>query len=290
MGMLYRRKERDPVTGALIERGPWWMKYYDEGKPIYQSTGKLEKREATLTLRKAEAKVAQGQREAPILHRIKFDDLVEDLKLDYELKGPKTWSRREEHLEHLRPMFGGMRVKAITTPRLQAYILKRQGERAAPATINRELDCLHKMMVLGVRQSPPKVGHIPHFPKLRENNIREGFLEHDEFLAVRGAAPNHLKVAMTIAYYTGMRMREIISERGLRWDQVNLEEWSIRLSSSQTKTKIRRVIYMCGDFLKVIQRAKELRDMDYPHVHSSAIEMENRSRTLSMVGNSPVSG
>src|SRR5215472_13879246 len=264
MGMLYRRKVRDPVTGVLVERGPWWMKYYDGGKPIYQSTGKLEKREATLLLRKAEAKVAEGQREAPRIHRTRFDDLVEDLRREYEFKGLKTWSRREEHLAHLRPMFGGMKVKAITTSRFQAYVLKRQGEGASPATINRELDCLHKMMVLGARQSPPKVGQIPHFPKLSEDNIREGFLEHDEFLAVRGAAPDHVKVAMTIAYYTGMRMREIISERGLRWDQVKIDEGSIRLSSSQTKTKAPRVIYMCEDFLKVIRIAKMLRDRDYP--------------------------
>src|SRR5512146_2275042 len=125
MGMLYRRKVRDPVTGELVEQGPWWMKYYDGGKPIYQSTGKMEKREATSILRKAEAKVAEGQREAPLIHRTKFDDLVEDLRLEYEIKGLKTWSRREEHLQRLRPMFGGMRVKAITTSRLQAYILKR---------------------------------------------------------------------------------------------------------------------------------------------------------------------
>ena len=189
---------------------------------------------------------------------------MEDLKREYQLKGLKTWSRREQHLAHLRPVFWGMRVKAITTPKLQDYILKRQREEAAPATINRELDCLHRMFVLGARRSPPKVGQIPHFPKLKEDNVREGFLEHDEFLCVRGAAPDHLKVAMTIAYYTGMRMREIISERGLRWDQVNLEERSIRLSQSQTKTKSPRVIYMTEDFLKVIRKAKDLRDRDYP--------------------------
>jgi integrase len=273
MGMLYRKyvwdkttrgPVRDSATDEPVRGGLWWMKYYDNGKPICRSTGKLEKREALLVLRKAEARVAEGQREAPLIHRIKFEDLIEDLKREYQLKDLKTWCLREQHLARLHPMFGGMRVKAITTPRLQDYILKRQREGAASATINRELDCLHRMMVLGVRQSPPKVGPIPHFPKLTEDNVREGFLEHDEFLNVRGAAPDHLKVAMTIAYYTGMRMREIISARGLRWDQVNLEERSIRLSSSQTKTKSPRVIYMAEDFLKVICKAKELRDRDYP--------------------------
>ena len=55
MGSLYRRKKRDPETGQLVETGPWWMKYYDSGHPIAQSTGKYEKREAKAVLQKAEA-------------------------------------------------------------------------------------------------------------------------------------------------------------------------------------------------------------------------------------------
>jgi len=44
MGSLYRRKKRDPLTGKLVEKGPWWMKYYDQGKPYSHSTQKYEKR------------------------------------------------------------------------------------------------------------------------------------------------------------------------------------------------------------------------------------------------------
>jgi len=33
MGMLYRRKKKDKTTGEAIAFGPWWMKYYDNGKP-----------------------------------------------------------------------------------------------------------------------------------------------------------------------------------------------------------------------------------------------------------------
>ena len=71
---------------------------------------------------------------------------------------------------------------------------------------------------------------------------------------------------MTIAYYTGMRMREIISERGLRWEQVVLgqHEGCIRLQATQTKTKQARVVYVTGDFLLVMQKAKQLRDREHP--------------------------
>jgi len=265
MGMLYRRKKTNPETGKLEEVGPWWMKFYDQGKPIYRSTEQYEKRDANKVLQKAEGKVAEGQRESPKIHQTRFEDLEKEIKLDYELKGRKTWIRRLQHLAHLRKVFGQMKVKSIITDRLQQYISKRMAEKASNATINRELDCLKRMLKLGASSTPPKVGRVPFFPKLKEDNVREGFFEHDEFLALRGVCPDHLKIAVSIAYYTGMRQGEIISENGLRWDQVNLIEGTIRLRSKQTKTSTPRVIYMTGDFLMVLLKAKELRDRDCPY-------------------------
>lgn len=258
MGMLYRRKKNG------VETGPWWMKYYDHGKPIYQSTEKLEKREAQLVLKRAELKIAEGQREGGHIQRARFEDLIPLLKEEYTLKKLKSWDRRSFSLKHLEPVFKGVRLKTITTDKLKAFVTQRLKEGAAPASVNCDLGCFRKMLHLGAQLTPPLVGRIPHFPMLAENNVREGFLEHDEFLAIRGAAKDRLKIAMTIAYYTGMRLREIISERGLRWEQVDLEEGSIRLSSSQTKTKSPRIVYMGDDFLRVMRRAREVHLQTYP--------------------------
>ena len=155
-----------------------------------------------------------------------------------------------------------MRAKAITTPKLQAYVAKRLEEGAVPGTVNRELDCLHRMMILGQRHTPPKVILIPHFPRLAEDNVREGFCEHDAYLCIRGASPYHIQVAATIGYYTGMRKGEILS---LQWDKhIDMEQHCIRLERKQTKTNTSRGLYMEGDFLKVILKAKEVRDREYP--------------------------
>jgi integrase len=149
-----------------------------------------------------------------------------------------------------------MRVKGITTPKLQAYVAKRLEEGAAPATVNRELDCLHRMMILGQLHTPPKIIFIPHFPRLAEDNAREGFCEHDAYLSIRGAAPYHIQVAATIGYYTGMRKAEILS---LQWDKhIDMEQHCIRLERKQTKTNTSRGLYMTGDFLKVMLKAKEV--------------------------------
>jgi hypothetical protein len=58
------------------------------------------------------------------------------------------------------------------------------------------------MFNLGAQQTPPKVDRVPHIPMLKEDNVRKGFFEHDDFLALRDALPSYLKgfVAMTERY------------------------------------------------------------------------------------------
>lgn len=106
------------------------------------------------------------------------------------------------------------------------------------------------MMILGQRHTLPKVIFIPHFPRLAEDNVRDGFCEHDAYLCIRGAAPYHIQVAATIGYYTGMRKGEILS---LQWEKhIDMEQHYIRLERKQTKTNTSRGLYMTGDFLKVM--------------------------------------
>jgi integrase len=83
---------------------------------------------------------------------------------------------------------------------------------------------------------------IPH---LKEQNIRTGLFEHDEFLALRGALPDHQKVPLTIAYWTGMREGEVLS---LRWDQVDLKRDLLRLDPGTTKSGDGRVVPLMATF------------------------------------------
>jgi hypothetical protein len=45
---------------------------------------------------------------------------------------------------------------------------------------------------------------------------------------------------------------------------MDMEQHCIRLERKQTKTNTSRGLYMTGDFLKVMLKAKDVRDREYP--------------------------
>ncbi len=176
-------------------------------------------------------------------------------------------SQLDQYLvKHLNEYFAGMRAVEIGVDKVRAYLafrikqVEEAGRTVSNASLNRELAALKRMLNLGVQAG--KVAHVPYIKMLDENNIRTGYFEHDEFLALRGALPDYAKVPSTIAYYTGMRAGEILN---LRWDQVDLFEGKILLSPEQTKNKTPRMIFLTGELLQILMMAKDIRNSNYPN-------------------------
>ena len=261
MGMLYRRKKRDAATGLLVEQGPWWMKYYRDSRPFYESTDTEDKTEARRKLKGREGQVANGLHHGPQTERTRFEDLVAGIRQDYALNERKSVRRLNDFITHLSVHFKQLRASAITTDRVKEYVATRREEDAANGTINRELACLKRMFKLAFQSTPPKVARIPHIPMLEEHNVRSGFFSHEEYLAVRGVLPDYAQVAVSITYYTGLRIGEVL---GLRWSQVDLGEGKLSLTPLQTKTETSRVVYLPPDLHRVLVEAKRRHEATYP--------------------------
>jgi integrase len=110
--------------------------------------------------------------------------------------------------------------------------ITRAKDGASKASINRELSALKRMLNLGARQTPPRVERVPYIPMLKENNVRTGFFEHNEFLALREGLPEYLRGFATVAYKTVWRSSEIAN---LTWRQVDLDQGIVRLEVGETK-------------------------------------------------------
>lgn len=260
--------------GSIFLRGKiQWIKYYRNGKPYRESSKSEDEAKAKRLLKFREAQIETGVFKGLKAERVKFDEIAQDYLNDYKINTKKSLSTAEIYVRHLSAFFGGMRAANITTTEVLEYVIKCQEEGLSSATINRRLSALKRMFSLGTKTSPPKILNIPHIPHLAENNVRTGFFEYDEYLAIRGALPDYLKAVVSIAFHTGFRKGEILS---LKWDQVDMERGRIVLEVGTTKNNEGRVAYMPDDLYKVLEAQKRFRDTKFPHFSYVCFRIENK--------------
>ena len=223
MGTIYRRKGKKVL----------WIKYYRNGKPYYESSRSDKIVVAKRLLKKREGEISKGELPGIYFDKVRFDELAEDLLSDYRINGRKSLAKAERCVKYLKEAFGGMKVTEITTMIIREYIEERMGKRLSNASINRELAALKRIFRLAARCPPPKVREIPYIPMLRENNVRNGFFEHEEYLALKNIFPDDLKPILIFAYHSGWRKGEIL---GLTWDKLDLKQGIARLNPGEIKT------------------------------------------------------
>jgi len=241
--------------GYVFRRGSvWWIKYYRNGIAFRESSGSVKAAKARELLRKRLGEISLGRFIGPHADKIRIAELSIDFENDYKVNGKKSLDKARQTLNHVLAFFGDYRAHRVGTDLVRKYIALRQEEKAANATINRELSTLKRMFNLGMQAE--KIYRKPYIPMLQENNVRTGFLEYGEFIALREAAPEYFKPVLSFAFFTGWRKQEILS---LKWNQVDLTARTIRLDPGTTKSGEGRVIVLDGELLDVITKQWEER-------------------------------
>jgi hypothetical protein len=108
------------------DRPTWWIKYYQNGRAVRESTGTTKETVARRILRSREGDVEHGIPITPNIGRISVEDAAQDVINDYHANGRRSISELKRRIsKHLLAFFRGRRLASITTPDVRAYITKR---------------------------------------------------------------------------------------------------------------------------------------------------------------------
>jgi len=157
----------------------------------------------------------------------------------------KTAAKSEERWRlHLMPSFDQIRANKLSSDMVLKYIEDRQQGGASNATINRELSILKRAYRIALESDPPRAARLPKIPRLKENNVRKGFLElsqYERLLRECIGVGAWLRGIFETGYTFGWRDAEVTNLRANRIDLVNR---CIRLYPNETKNGDGRLAFM----------------------------------------------
>jgi integrase len=249
------QQRRHRGEGSIYSRpcSPFlWIKYHKAGKPIRESTRTRDFREAARFLRQRLAEVESNPADGP-----RIDELADELFRDYRINELRSLDDVEARWRlHLKPFLGSLPAAQLDSRLLERYVDTRREEHASNASINRELACLKRMCRLAYQASPPRVPSVPHFPHLKENNVREGFVTPQQFAQLVASCPDlWLRTMLETAYRYGWRVSELLN---LRVGQVDFAARTIRLDPGTTKNREgREVTVESGALLQLLRHSVE---------------------------------
>ena len=147
-------------------------------------------------------------------------------------------------------------MTAITTSEVRRFTAARQDMGASNGEINRELTALKRMFTLATQSG--KLLHRPYIPMLRENNVRQGFFERDQFESIRDHLPAAFRGVAAFAYETGWRTPSEILP--LEWRHVDFKVGEVRLDPGTTKNDDGRVFPFTANLRDILEAQRRQAD------------------------------
>jgi integrase len=153
----------------------------------------------------------------------------------------KTRFRYASSVNNMKPRFGKLRLSRITPDLIEDFKEERLTVGVGPATVNRDLAVLRRMLRLAERKRFIARTPFTEVEFLEERSIRRKphiatYDEEERFLAV---ADPHIRALAVLILETGLRSnREALV---LKWDDIDFDSDTIRVRESKTAAGIRNV-------------------------------------------------
>ncbi len=220
-----------------------WAVYYRQGKKVkWEYFGRGAEGEAAAYLRNDALGLGRRSR-----RRKPTGPLVAHLAMAYykartdlgEVSRRKLATRLEATLL---PHFGHIRANRLTDADVDRYVTKRR-RTVKDGTIRRELTDLKSILNWATHRKPPllQANPITRYRKPAEDSAIIMPPTADELARILAVAPPHLKRAVMLAHYTGLRPGavELLT---ITWDQVDIEGGQITVVSAKKGGVRRRLV------------------------------------------------
>src|SRR4030095_14563039 len=259
VGRIFKRKMR-LADSSVVEDPIFHMAFYHRGKEHRLSTGTTSEVLARKLLKKRLGELGRG-RFIPNEEKLTFEDLCKFVRDDYAVNDNRSTATLNFNIKHLEGFFRFDRAVDIEADRVLAYQQQRLSEGGARATINREVATLGRMLTLAVDLK--RLSWRPKFKQLDGEKVREGFLQHGEFLTIVDNLPAYLKDFISFLYYGGWRKG---AARNLQWKDIDLETMTARAAIKPSKNKEPWILPLAGTLWEIIERRLNERRLDCPYV------------------------
>jgi len=121
-------------SGCVYQRGRvFWIKYYRDGRPYYENTKTDVKGDAKQLLQVRLGDIAKGIPVTPKVNQCRVDELLEDVRRDYERNDRKTTGRLRRASGCIRCRSSAAGVRRMSAP-TTCCALSTSGARRAPQT------------------------------------------------------------------------------------------------------------------------------------------------------------
>lgn len=272
VGRIYKKWRKGP-DGTRVDQSTWTVRY----KGVDYATGETDLKMAEKFLKIKVGDIAHGKKPGAIDRTpaaaapVPEPDVV---LMDAVFDGANANARRKENAtarenvgrmaKHLRPFFGHLNAKTLTSADFENYIDHRMDAEAANATVNRELAILKRALRLAVNREPPLIDRFPKIDMLPPSPPRKGFLRHAAYEALKAALPARLVPPFVAAYHIGNRRSELLQVEIQDVEMDAIPQPQFRLYGDATKNGEGRVIPVYGEMVEVFRAQIEMTRRQFP--------------------------
>jgi integrase len=263
--------KRERGTGSIFSKPGsrfLWISYSFRGHAHQESSESEDPKVAAKLLRERLRRVTKPHFVDPAKERrYVLSDMLEQLRLDYERKGNRSFDTIKSVWQHLQAAFEFHRVVDITAEEIASYSAKRVGDGtpdkrieggAAPGSVNLELAALRRGFRIMFEKK--MISEAPVIKLFTLDNARQGFVDGGDFGALLSEIGNEdTRDLVEFLYNSGWRSNEA---RQLRWSWVDLSASMIRLPAAYSKSKTARPLPIAGALADIIARRIKSRRLD----------------------------